>query len=155
MDPTATAIGTWSGGRFVRFGEPVSEPRLHALLAPGEGIDTVISADVYGMGEADSALGAALSGIERDSYCLVGAVGPDFYEGTRDGARGFPRFTDPRLRSAGGYAAYLRSATERRLQRCGAERFDLPLLHNPDRTGYRSAAVRVGMAAPPAAGPPP
>ena len=28
-------------------------------------------------------------------YSLVGAVGHDFYEGERDGPRGFPRFTDP------------------------------------------------------------
>jgi aryl-alcohol dehydrogenase-like predicted oxidoreductase len=147
MDPTATAIGTWSGGRFMHFGEPLSEARLHTLLRPGEGIDTLISADVYGTGEADRALGVALRGVERDRYCLVGAIGHDFYEGTREGAKGFPRFTDPRLRSASGYAAYLRSATERSLQRCGAERFDLLLLHNPDRTGYSSAAVWEGMAA--------
>ena len=70
------------------------------------------------------------------SYCLVGAIGHDFYEGERDGAKGFPRFTDPRLRGRGEYAAYLRMATERSLERLGAERFDLLLLHNPDRTGY-------------------
>ena len=56
MDPTATALGTWSGGRFMHFGEPVSEARLRALLTPGKGIDTVISADVYGMGAADRLL---------------------------------------------------------------------------------------------------
>ena len=27
-------------------------------------------------------------------------------------------------------------ATERSLERCGVDRFDLLLLHNPDRTGY-------------------
>ena len=147
MDPTATAIGTWSGGRFMHFGEAVSKPRLQALLRPGEGIDTVISADVYGEGDADRALGAALRGVERERYCLVGAIGHDFYEGARDGAKGFPRFTDPRLRDASGYARYLRTATERSLQRCGAERFDVLLLHNPDRTGYRSAAVWEAMCA--------
>ena len=46
-------------------------------------------------------LGRALGGVPRDSYCLVGAVGHDFYEGERDGPRGFPRFTDPRLRGCG------------------------------------------------------
>ena len=40
MDPTTTAIGTWSGGRFMHFGEPLADQRLHALLRPGEGIDT-------------------------------------------------------------------------------------------------------------------
>jgi aryl-alcohol dehydrogenase-like predicted oxidoreductase len=99
MDPTTTAIGTWSGGRFMHFGEPLDDERLTALLRPGGGIDTVITADVYGAGEADRALGEALTGINRESYCLIGAIGHDFYEGERDGAKGFPRFTDPGLRS--------------------------------------------------------
>jgi aryl-alcohol dehydrogenase-like predicted oxidoreductase len=141
MDPTTTAIGTWSGGRFMHFGEPLDDQRLTALLRPGDGIDTVITADAYGAGEADLALGRALQGIERERYCLVGAIGHDFYTGERDGAKGFPRFTDSRLRSQEGYADYIRMATERSLRRCGVDRFDLLLLHNPDRTGYSSAAV--------------
>ncbi len=147
MDPTTTAIGTWSGGRFMHFGEPLEDERLTALLRPGEGIDTVITADAYGAGEADLALGRALDTFERDSYCLVGAIGHDFYEGERDGAKGFPRFTDPRLRSPDGYAEYIRMATERSLKRIGVERFDLLLLHNPDRIGYSSPAVWEGMQA--------
>jgi aryl-alcohol dehydrogenase-like predicted oxidoreductase len=147
MEPTATAIGTWSGGRFMHFGEPLPDARMRALLRPGEGIDTVISADVYGEGDADRMLGAALAGCERDSYSLVGAIGHDFYTGRRDGAKGFPRFTDPRLRAEGEYAAYIRMATERSLERCRADFFDLLLLHNPDRRGYTSAAVWEGMEA--------
>jgi aryl-alcohol dehydrogenase-like predicted oxidoreductase len=147
MDPTTTAVGTWSGGRFMHFGEPLDDERLIALLRPGTGIDTVITADAYGAGEADRALGAALAGCERDSYCLIGAIGHDFYRGERDGAKGFPRFTDPRLRPPGEYADYIRMATERSLERCGADRFDLLLLHNPDRTGYSSPAVWEGMQA--------
>ncbi len=147
MDPTTTAVGTWSGGRFMHFGEPIGDERLNALLRPGGGIDTVITADVYGAGEADRALGRALEGLARGSYCLVGAVGHDFYEGSRDGATGYPRFTDPRLRGADSYAAYIRMATERSLERCQAEQFDLLLLHNPDRIGYSSEAVWEGMRA--------
>jgi aryl-alcohol dehydrogenase-like predicted oxidoreductase len=145
MDPTTTAIGTWSGGRFMHFGEPLEEERLLALLRPGAGIDTVITADVYGCGEADRLLGRALEGVDRDSYCLVGAIGHDFYDGERAGAKGFPRFTDPALRSERDYASYLRMATERSLERCGAASFDVLLLHNPDRTGYSSPAVWAGM----------
>jgi aryl-alcohol dehydrogenase-like predicted oxidoreductase len=145
MNPTTTAIGTWSGGRFMHFGEPVEERRLERLLRPGDGIDTVLSADVYGAGEADRLLGRALGGVERDSYCLVGAIGHDFYAGTREGAKGFPRFTDPRLRNAREYASYIRQATERSLARLGADCFDLLLLHNPDRTGYTSPAVWEGL----------
>jgi aryl-alcohol dehydrogenase-like predicted oxidoreductase len=147
MDPTTTAIGTWSGGRYMHFGEPLSDERLEALLRPGDGIDTVITADAYGAGEADRLLGSALAGCERSSYCLIGAIGHDFYEGEREGAKGFPRFTDPRLRGESEYADYIRMATERSLERCGAEQFDLLLLHNPDRTGYSSPAVWEGMRA--------
>lgn len=147
MDPTATAIGTWSGGRYMRFGAPLPEERLLALLRPGEGIQTAISADAYGAGAADALLGRALAGVPREEYCLIGAVGHDFYAGEREGAKGYPRFTDPGLRGPSEYAAYLRMATERSLERCGAERFDVLLLHNPDRTGYASEAVWLeGMA---------
>jgi aryl-alcohol dehydrogenase-like predicted oxidoreductase len=147
MDPTTTAIGTWSGGRFMHFGEPLDDARLQALLAPGEGIDTVITADVYGAGEADRMLGTTLEGVDRDSYCLIGAIGHDFYTGERDGAKGFPRFTDPRLRGPDEYAEYIRMATEQSLERCGVDRFDVLLLHNPDRIGYSSPAVWDGMQA--------
>jgi aryl-alcohol dehydrogenase-like predicted oxidoreductase len=146
-DPGRTAIGSWSGGRFLRFGEAIAEERLEGLLRPGEGIDTVLTADTYGQGEADRVLGRALAGVPRGEYCLIGAVGHDFYAGERDGPRGFPRFTDPRLRGPEEYAGYLRMATERSLERLGAERFDLLLLHNPDRVGYSSEAVWDGMAA--------
>jgi len=141
-----TAIGTWSGGRFLRFGEPIDEPRLAGLLRP-DGVRTLLTADVYGEGEADRLLGRALAGVERESYALCGAVGHDFYDGERQGAKGFPRFTDPALRGPDGYASYLRSATERSLERIGADRFDLLLLHNPDRIGYEHPAVWEGMAA--------
>jgi aryl-alcohol dehydrogenase-like predicted oxidoreductase len=131
----------------MHFGEPLEDDRLVALLRPGDGIDTVITADAYGAGAADSLLGEALAGVERDSYCLVGAVGHDFYEGEREGAKGYPRFTDPRLRGPDEYASYLRMATERSLERVGADAFDLLLLHNPDRTGYSSDTVWDGMRA--------
>jgi len=146
-EPGRTAIGTWSGGRFLHFGETVEEQRLERLLRPGDGFDTLLSADTYGQGDADALLGRALAGVERDQYCLVGAVGHDFYEGERDGPRGFPRFTDPRLRGEGEYAGYLRMAAERSLERLGADSFDLLLLHNPDRIGYTSETVWEGMAA--------
>ncbi len=152
MDPTSTAVGTWSGGRYMRFGEPLDDERLLELLRPGEGIDTAITADAYGAGEADALLGRALEGVPREDYCLVGAIGHDFYAGEREGAKGYPRFTDPRLRGPREYGEYIRMATERSLERCGVERFDLLLLHNPDRTGYTSAAVWEGMAGVRAAG---
>jgi aryl-alcohol dehydrogenase-like predicted oxidoreductase len=146
-DPGRVAVGTWSGGRFMHFGAPLDDERLIALITPDETIRTVITADAYGAGEADLMLGRAIHGRPRAEMCIVGAVGHDFYSGEREGAKGFPRFTDPRLRDASGYADYLRMATERSLQRCGIDQFDLLLLHNPDRTGYTSEAVWDGMAA--------
>ena len=146
-EPGRAAIGTWSGGRFLHFGEAIEEDRLAALLRPGEGIDTVLTADAYGQGDADRVLGRALEGVVRDDYCLIGAIGHDFYEGEREGPKGFPRFTDPRLRGPREYADYLRMATEKSLGRIGATSFDLLLLHNPDRVGYGSEVVWDGMAA--------
>jgi len=154
LDPTPTAIGTWSGGRFMHFGLPLNDERFLALITPDRDIPTVLTADVYGAGEADTMLGHALSaafsaprGLARDEVCIVGAVGHDFYSGQRDGAKGFPRFTDPGLRGPDDYAAYLRQATERSLERCQIDHFDLLLLHNPDRTGYTSETVWDGMSA--------
>jgi aryl-alcohol dehydrogenase-like predicted oxidoreductase len=142
-EPDHVAIGTWSGGRFMRFGEPIDEDRLAALLRPGDGIQTVLTADVYGEGEADRLLARALDGLERNTYFVAGAVGHDFYEGERQGAKGFPRFTQTRTDHLG----YLRMATERSLERCGLDSFDVLLLHNPDRQGYTSETVWEGMRA--------
>jgi aryl-alcohol dehydrogenase-like predicted oxidoreductase len=130
----------------MHFGQPLDDDRLIALFTPDERIRTVITADVYGAGEADRMLGRALSETPRQGISVVGAVGHDFYTGERDGAKGFPRFTDPGLRGAREYADYLAMATEQSLARCEIDSFDLLLLHNPDRTGYTSDAVWQGMA---------
>ena len=145
--PSHTAIGTWSGGRYLHFGEPIAEQRLEALLTPGGGLDSLLTADAYGAGEADRVLGRALRAADRDSVCVVGAIGHDFYEGEREGAKGYPRFTDPRLRGSEAYAGYIRMATERSLERLGIDAFDVLLLHNPDRTGYTSEIVWDAMRA--------
>ena len=131
----------------MHFGEPLDDDRFATLLRPGGGIDTIITADVYGKGAADLAVGRALAGVPRGDYCLVGAIGHDFYEGERQGAKGFPRLTDPALRGPEAYGDYIRMATERSLERCGVDRFDILLLHNPDRIGFTSEAVWAGMAA--------
>lgn len=139
----------WSAGRFMHFGEALEDASFIEAVhhAYEEGIRTFVTADVYGQGESDSLLARALAGFPRESYCLVGAVGHDFYEGEREGSKGFPRFTDPALRGPEAYADYLRMATEKSLARCQANHFDLLLLHNPDQIGYTSAAVWDGMAA--------
>ena len=146
LDPGPVAIGTWSGGRFMHFGEPLDDDRFVALITPDDSIYTIMTADVYGTGDADRMLARALSGCDREAVCVVGAVGHDFYEGERNGPKGFPRFTDASLRGPADYESYLRMATEQSLDRCQISAFDLLLLHNPDRIGYTSEAVWSAMA---------
>ncbi len=80
MDVTPTAFGTWNGGRFMNYGQPLDDGQWIAMVrqAWDRGIRTFLTADVYGSGQADSLLGQALSGVPRDSYCLVGCIGHDF-----------------------------------------------------------------------------
>ena len=147
MNLTRTAFGTWNGGRFMNFGEPVDEDRYAALIrrAYDKGVRTFLTADAYGSGTADEALGRALAGLPRESYCLVSMIGHDFYAGLRDGQKGFPRFTDPRYRQPRDFADYVRMATEKALARCGTDRFDCLMLHNPDAIGYAHDAVWTAM----------
>ena len=147
MDLTKTCYGNWSGGRFMHFGEMVSEERYLSMIrhAYEKGIRTFISADVYGTGKADQLLGQALADYPRDSYCLVGTIGHDFYNGERQGSSGYPRFTHPDMRSEKEYISYLRMACEKSLERCGTNHFDLVMLHNPDEVGYTNETVWEGM----------
>lgn len=147
MDITRTAFGAWNGGRFMNYGDALTDERWISVAqhAYRQGIRTFMTADVYGSGAADELMGRALAGLPRESYCLVGAVGHDFYKGQRQGSKGFPRFTDPALRARTEYKDYLRMATEKSLARCGAGKFDLVLLHNPDSIGYTSDAVWTAM----------
>ncbi len=149
MELTRTAYGTWSGGRYMHFGEALDEARYLACIrrAYDRGIRTFMTADVYSNGEADTMLGRALQGIPRDSYCLIGIIGHDIYPGKRDGAKGYLRFTDPRLRKPDQYAGYLRMAAEKSLERIGTDRFDALLLHNPDSIGYSDDTAWKGMEA--------
>jgi aryl-alcohol dehydrogenase-like predicted oxidoreductase len=125
----------------MHFGEPLDDERLHALLRPGDDINTIITADVYAEGEADRIVGRSIAGLPRDSYNLITAIGHDFYNGVRRGSSGFPRFTDPDLRGPEGYRDYLFMALENSLERLGQDHADLVLLHNPDRVGYTSDVV--------------
>jgi aryl-alcohol dehydrogenase-like predicted oxidoreductase len=112
MDLTRTAYGTWNGGRYMHFGEPLSEERYISVIqhAYKQGIRTFITADVYGTGAADEMLGKALTGLPRDSYCLVGAIGHDFYKGERAGSKGYPRLTATQTPAE--FPSYVRMATE-------------------------------------------
>jgi len=147
MNISHTAFGLWNGGRYMHYGEPLSDERFLALIRSSfeKGVRTFVTSDVYGNGAADTILGEALRGVPRDEYALVGIIGHDFYQGQRDGAKGFPRFTHPDLRGPQDYRSYLRMAAEKSLERCGVDHFDALLLHNPDRIGYTSDAVWTGL----------
>ena len=131
----------------MHFGEQLSEERIEKLvqLAWEKGVRTFLTSDVYGVGKADELLGRALKGIDRGTYCLAGMLGHDIYDGVRQGSKGYPRFTDPALRGEDGYADYLKTAAEKSLERCQADKFDLVMLHNPDSIGYSSPAVWEAM----------
>jgi len=136
-----TAIGAWSGGRVMHFGEPLDDARLEALIRPGADIRTVVTADVYAEGEADRIVGRAIRGLPRDEFCIASAIGHDFVDGVRRGSSGYPRFTDPGLRGEDDYRAYLFRAAEASLERLGTDHVDLVMLHNPDRIGYTNETV--------------
>ncbi|MFT4547059.1 MAG: aryl-alcohol dehydrogenase-like predicted oxidoreductase [Verrucomicrobiales bacterium] len=148
MHPTKTAYGTWSGGRFMHFGLCLSEERYIASIhhAYDKGIRTFMTADVYGTGDSDEILGRALAAFPRDSYCLIGAIGHDFYKGERAGSKGFPRFTDPAMHAPEQWSEYVKTSTEKSLERIGVDKFDLLLLHNPDHTGFSDQRVWDAMA---------
>src|SRR5256885_1288874 len=118
-----TAFGMWNGGRYLNFGAKLSEEDLvEALLhAYQKGIRNFVTADVYGCGEADRLLGQALAEIPRETYAIFGAVGHDFTRGTREGQKGYPRFTDPKLRGREEYEDYLHIAVQDTLERLGTD----------------------------------
>ena len=147
MQPTRTAFGLWNGGRFVQFGRKLQAEHVQQLIrkAYDGGIRTFVTADTYACGEADRLLGQALDGIPRDSYCLAGMVGHDFYHGNRSGFGGWSRFTDPALRAPIDYTSYLEMATQHSLELCSTCHFDLLMLHNPDSIGYTSEDVWAGL----------
>ena len=48
MDLTTTAYGTWSGGRFMHFGEQLNDQRFAEVIrfAYEQGVRTFVTADV-------------------------------------------------------------------------------------------------------------
>jgi aryl-alcohol dehydrogenase-like predicted oxidoreductase len=147
MNLTRTGYGTWNGGRYMNFGEAIDEKRFEDCIrhAFEKGIRTFMTAAVYGDGAADDAIGRALAGVPRNSYCLVGMIGHDA-TAPREGSKGFPRFTDPRLRQPRDFSDYVQRATEDSLKRCRTDHFDCLMLHNPDSVGYSQDAVWKAMA---------
>ena len=148
MDLTRAAYGTWSAGRFMHFGETLSEQRFIdcVQLAYENNVRTFVTADAYGALKADALLAKALRGINRSTYCLVGMIGHDIHQGERQGSKGWQRYTDPDLRGEEEYADFLKMATEKTLEASETDHFDLCMLHNPSELGYISEKSWEGMA---------
>ena len=76
MDPTTTAVGTWSGGRYMRFGEPLHDARLQALLTPQDGVQTAVLMRLFGdpaQGHTPAILTASIQPPQR--ACTVPPLG--------------------------------------------------------------------------------
>ena len=67
MNLTRTAYGTWSGGRFMHYGEQLSEEHYKQLMRDSfeKGVRTFVTADVYGVGRAAAVLDEVLKGNPR------------------------------------------------------------------------------------------
>ena len=65
MKLTHTAFGLWNGGRYMHYGEALSDERFIQLIRSSyeRGVRTFVTADVYGNGAADTVLGEALKGV--------------------------------------------------------------------------------------------
>ncbi len=148
MDLTRGAFGTWSAGRFMHFGETLSEERFITCVqtAYENNVRTFVTADAYGALKADALLAKALEGIDRSTYCLVGMIGHDIHHGERQGSKGWQRFSDPELRGEDEFPAFLKMATEKSLEASQTDYFDLCMLHNPSELGYISEKCWQGMA---------
>ena len=150
-DLTRTAVGTWSGGRFMRFGEPLDDDRLAALLRPDERIATVLTADAYGAGEADALLGRALDGRRRATTTASSARSGTTSTRASARARRASRASPTRACAAPtGYArlradgdrAQPRALRRRRASTCCCCTTPTARATRARRCGTRSAAVR-------------
>ena len=131
-------LGSWSGGRHMHFGEPLDEERLVALLRPDEQHPLRRHLRRVRRGRGRRARRARAR--RASTATPTASSAPSGTTSTRRARRreGLPALHRPAAARPGRYADYLRMAAERSLERCGADRFDLLLLHNPDRIGYSS-----------------
>ena len=119
--------------------------------APGDGIETVHHRrHLRRRRGRRAARPRARRASRARSTRSSGAIGHDFYTGEREGAKGFPRFTDPRLRGPEQYADYVRMATERSpraprrrcLRPAAAAQPGPDRLHEPGRLGRARRRAR-------------
>src|ERR1035441_8911481 len=77
IDPGPVAVGTWSGGRFMHFGEPLDDDRFMALIHPDQSIRSVVNADVYGVAYTALVRSNSRCAEERDDDRFSALISPD------------------------------------------------------------------------------
>lgn len=117
------------GGLFKHVEEDEAYAAVRAALDVG--LTYLDTAPFYGHGTAERRLGAALSGVPRDSYTLSTKVGRLVINGP-DGAANL--YADaPRAESVFDFTADgIRRSLEQSLERLGLDRVDIAYLHDPD-----------------------
>lgn len=120
MNPTDVAYGLWNGA---------DTDSICAAIAAG--VRTFITSEGLDGGDADRALGQALQGKNRAEVCVIGSIKGRPLTDSKDGSlkdRVFAAINDS-------------------LGRIAIDRFDVLLLEDPDREGFRNAELWDALAA--------
>ncbi len=142
-EPGRTAIGTWSGGRYpaLRRGDRRGAARGSAAArrrdrhGPDRG-------RLRRRARPTRCSGAPSTGVPRERLSAWSArSATTSTRASAQGPRGFPRFTDPRCAARTTTPTTCGWRPSAASSGSAQDRFDLLLLHNPDRTGYESEAV--------------
>lgn len=127
LEVSSVSLGTWA-----TFGESVGDDTATAILrtAREHGINLLDTAETYGHGASEEALGRALRrvGWERETYAVCGKV----FWGVHGGAplsRGLSR-------------KHIREGCHATLRRLGLDHLDLFLCHRPDAATELEETVR-------------
>ena len=133
--PGAAGASCTSASRSTRRGS-------RRCCAPTTSIHTLLTADAYGAGEADPLRRPRAGRPARATTTSWSARSATTSTRASARARAASRASPTRACAAPtSYGDYVRMAVERSLERCGVDRFDVLLLHNPDRRGFESPAV--------------
>lgn len=135
MKPSQIALGLWNHLE----GEDSGAELLRVALESG--VRTFVTSDSLAGGKADRLLGEAIqnSGILREELCIIGSIGYVAGNAGHGYSMAKARFTGTREESE--YGSYVDSAVKSSLEAVGIESFDVLLLQDPDRTGFRSQAA--------------
>ena len=115
-------FGAWVGGTDWWGDREAGEAEARVTGAVDVGITYCERGDVYGHGDSERVLGAALADV-RDEVVLATKVGYDFYNHPQAGHGELPKEIS---------AAWIRAAVERSMQRLETDHIEVLQLHNAD-----------------------